>query len=77
MDASGYRTAEALYRAIGSPPRFSPLTIDGTAKVFVTDQVGGFPGLNPHLDSDHAKLVVYVGVNPVVSHGHTSRSPIR
>ena len=37
--------------------------------------MGGFPGLNPHLDAEHAELVVYVGVNPVVSHGHTSAMP--
>ena len=75
MDANGYRMAEALYRAIGTPARFSPLTIDGTAKVLVTDLVGGFPGLNPHVDFEGARLVVYVGVNPVVSHGHTSALP--
>src|SRR5450631_184377 len=28
MDAAGYRMSEALYRAIGTPARFSPLTID-------------------------------------------------
>ena len=55
--------------------RFSPLTIDGTAKVLVSTLVGGFPGLNPHVDAEHAELVVYVGVNPVVSHGHTSALP--
>jgi len=75
MDAAGYRMSEALYRAIGTPARFSPLTIDGTAKVLVSDQVGGSPGLNPHLDYDGVKLVVYIGVNPVVSHGHTSALP--
>src|SRR5262249_24675588 len=75
MDAAGYRMAEALYAAIGTPARFSPLTIDGTAKVLVSDLVGGSPGLNPHVDDEHAKLGVYVGVNPVVSHGHTSALP--
>ena len=75
MDAAGYRMAEKLYAAIGTPARFSPLTIDGTAKVLISDLVGGFPGLNPHIDDEHTKLVVYVGVNPVVSHGHTSALP--
>lgn len=42
MDAAGYRMAEALHAAIGTPARFSPLTIDGTAKVLVSHQVGGF-----------------------------------
>ena len=33
MDASGYRTPpRRCTRAIGSPPRFSPLTIDGTGE---------------------------------------------
>jgi anaerobic selenocysteine-containing dehydrogenase len=75
MDAAGYRMAENLFAAIGTPARFSPLTIDGTAKVLVSDLVGGFPGLNPHIDYEQTKLVVYVGVNPVVSHGHTSALP--
>ena len=36
MDAAGYRMAEALYAAIGTPARFSPLTIDGTGCVAQT-----------------------------------------
>jgi len=75
MDAAGYRMAEALHAAIGTPVRLSPLTIDGTAKVLVAHQMGGFPGLNPHVDRERARLVLYVGVNPVVSHGHTSAQP--
>jgi Molybdopterin oxidoreductase Fe4S4 domain/Molybdopterin oxidoreductase len=67
MDAAGYRMAEALYAALGTHARFSPLTIDGTAKVLVSDLVGGFPGLNPHVDNEGTKLVVYVGVNPTAT----------
>jgi anaerobic selenocysteine-containing dehydrogenase len=70
MDASGYRMMEALFRAIGTPAKFSPLTIDGTAKTLVSHLVGGFPGFTSHIDYDRAKLVMYIGVNPVVSHGH-------
>jgi anaerobic selenocysteine-containing dehydrogenase len=43
--------------------------------VIVSHLVGGFPGLSPHVDADHASLVIYVGCNPVVSHGHTSAMP--
>jgi anaerobic selenocysteine-containing dehydrogenase len=75
MDAAGYRMAEALHASIGTPARFSPLTIDGTAKVVTATLVGGFPGLNPRPDYDRTKLVVYLGVNPVVSHGHTTAMP--
>ena len=67
--------AEALHRSIGTPARFSPLTIDGTAKVLAASLVGGFPGLSPQPDYDRARLLVYLGVNPVVSHGHSAGMP--
>ena len=70
MDAAGYRMMEALFGAIGTPAKFSPLTIDGTAKTLVSHLVGAFPGFTSHIDYERAKLVLYIGVNPVVSHGH-------
>ena len=76
LDAAGYKMAEVLHHAIGTPARFSPLTIDGTAKALVASQVGGFPGFNLRPDYDSAKLVIYIGVNPVVSHGHATAMPI-
>ena len=40
--------ADTFYKSFGAPPKFSPLTIDGTAKVLVIAMlIGGFPGLNP------------------------------
>jgi len=72
MDASGYRMAEAFYKSLGAPPRFSPLTIDGTAKVMVASMVGGFPGLNPKVDYENADMLLYVGSNPMVSHSHNN-----
>ncbi len=70
MDAAGYRMMEALFGAIGTPAKFSPLTIDGTAKTLVSHLVGGFPGFTSHIDYGRATFVMYIGVNPVVSHGH-------
>jgi anaerobic selenocysteine-containing dehydrogenase len=75
MDAAGYRMAQALHAAIGTPARFSPLTIDGTAKVLVSDLVGGSAALSPRPDFERARLVIYVGSNPIVSHGHTVALP--
>ncbi|MBB3752769.1 anaerobic selenocysteine-containing dehydrogenase [Mycolicibacterium sp. BK634] len=75
MDAVGYRTAEALHRAIGTPAKFSPLTIDGTAKVLVAELMGGSSGLTGRPDYTNADLVVLLGSNPVVSHGHTVGMP--
>ena len=37
MDAVGYRIAQSLHAAIGTPAKFSPLTIDGTAKVLMAE----------------------------------------
>jgi len=70
MDAAGYKMVEALHGAIGTPAKFSPLTIDGTAKTLVSHLVGGFPGFTSHIDYERANMVLYIGVNPVVSHGH-------
>ena len=70
MDAAGYKMVEALHGAIGTPAKFSPLTIDGTAKTLVSHLVGGFPGFTSHIDYERASMVLYIGVNPVVSHGH-------
>lgn len=75
MDAAGYRTAEALHRAIGTPAKFSPLTIDGTAKVLVAELMGGSAGLTGRPDYENATLVILIGSNPVVSHGHTVGMP--
>jgi len=72
MDAAGYKMEEALLGAIGTPAKFSPLTIDGTAKTLATQLVAGFPGFMPHVDYPRSKMVMYIGVNPVVSHGHAN-----
>jgi anaerobic selenocysteine-containing dehydrogenase len=72
MDSSGYRMAEALHAALGQPPRFSPTSIDGTAKIMISSVMGGFPGFVTRIDFDHAKLVLFVGSNPMVSHGHNN-----
>ena len=71
LDAAGYAMEEAFYRALGTPPKFSPLTIDGTAKTMLAAAMTGFP-LNPKTDYDHVELLIYVGTNPVVSHAHNT-----
>ena len=34
-----------------------------------------FPGFSVRPDYERAKLVIFIGINPIVSHGHTSRCP--
>jgi anaerobic selenocysteine-containing dehydrogenase len=75
MESAGFRMAEALHAAIGTPAKFSPLTIDGTAKPLISDLVGGFMGLSGRTDLDNAEFLMLVGVNPVVSHGHAISMP--
>ena len=64
-----------LHGAIGTPAKFSPLTIDGTAKVLISDLVGGSAALSARPDYDEASFVMYFGSNPVVSHGHSVAIP--
>ena len=56
---------------MGTPPKFSPLTIDGTVKTMMATAMAGFP-LNPKTDYDNVELLIYVGTNPVVSHAHNT-----
>ena len=72
IDSSGYVMMEAFYKALGTPPKFSPLTNDGTNKTMLAGAMGGFMGLNPKTDYDNAEMVMYVGTNPMVSHAHNT-----
>jgi anaerobic selenocysteine-containing dehydrogenase len=74
LDSSGYAMEEAFYNVLrtlpgsnGAPPKFSPMTIDSA-----------YPGALMHsgvrlgggkTDYDNVNLVIYVGINPMVSHG--------
>ena len=71
LDSAGYAMEETFYRALGTPPKFSPLTIDGTVKTMLATAMAGFP-LNPKTDYDNVELLIYVGTNPVVSHAHNT-----
>ena len=75
MDAVGYRIAQSLHAALGTSAKFSPLTIDGTAKVLISDLMGGSSALNGRPDYDNATFTMFIGSNPVVSHGHTVGLP--
>ncbi len=72
LDSSGYAMEEALYHALEAPPKFTPLTNDGTAKVMLAGAMGGFYGLNPKTDYEGVDMLLYVGTNPVVSHAHNT-----
>lgn len=70
MDAFGRMRAEPILKHLGTRSRYSAVTVDAIARLTVAELVGGFGGLLPAIDPDANGLVVLVGTNPVVSHGH-------
>ncbi len=72
FDANGRRIAERFLRVLGSPQKYTATTIDTPCKPLVAELVGGWSGLTPMLDVDSCDLVLLLGTNPVVSHGHSN-----
>lgn len=72
LDSAGYSMEEALYKALGRPPKFTPLTNDSTCKVMISGAMAKFYGINPKTDYENCQLVIYVGTNPMVSHAHNT-----
>lgn len=72
VDSSGYAMEEALHAALGGPPKFTPLTNDGTAKAMLAGAMTGSFALGPRTRYDDVTLLVYVGTNPMVSHAHNT-----
>ena len=50
FDTNGRRTAERLWRVLGSRSKYTSGTIDTPCKPFVSRLMSGFPGLVPTLD---------------------------
>jgi anaerobic selenocysteine-containing dehydrogenase len=67
LDASGYAMEEAFYRALGTPPKFSPITIDSAYELALICSGAVLGG--GKVDYDNVELLIYVGINPMVSHG--------
>ncbi len=72
LDASGHLSWQAFKNGLDTPSVYSDLTIDSVAKLVVSELMTGFPGLMSRADIARAKLVLFIGTNPVISHGHTS-----
>jgi anaerobic selenocysteine-containing dehydrogenase len=75
FDASGRRIAERFLRQLGSPQKYTATTIDTPCKPLVAELMGGWSGLTPVLDVDACELLLLLGTNPVVSHGHSNGMP--
>ena len=75
FDAAGRRAAERFLGVLGSRQRYTATTIDTPCKPLVAELVGGWSGLTPIWDHERSRLLVLVGCNPVVSHGHSNAVP--
>ncbi len=69
LDPSGYALAEGFMRHLGSHQRYSALSIDCPAKFLVPQLMAGVQ-LQFQPDLERAELLLAIGVNTVVSHGH-------
>jgi anaerobic selenocysteine-containing dehydrogenase len=75
FDSAGRRAAERFLRVLGSPQKYTATTIDTPSKPLVAELVGGWSGLTPIWDDERSTLLVLIGCNPVVSHGHSNAMP--
>ncbi|MFZ9630296.1 MAG: molybdopterin-containing oxidoreductase family protein, partial [Ilumatobacteraceae bacterium] len=54
---------------------YSAMSIDTPCKPLVSVLMSGHPGLVPVIDDRHCTLSMFIGCNPVVSHGHMNGLP--
>jgi anaerobic selenocysteine-containing dehydrogenase len=64
----------ALKAALGVTQSYSTSTIDAVSKTLVALQMAGASALIPHPDPE-PRLLIFVGSNPIVSHGHSTPLP--
>jgi anaerobic selenocysteine-containing dehydrogenase len=74
-DPSGRNVAETYHRQLRSKSRYTSVTTDCPAKPLVGQLMLGHAALVPLPDLAATKLVIFIGTNPVVSHGHTWALP--
>jgi anaerobic selenocysteine-containing dehydrogenase len=75
LDGAGKWAAERFTTALGSRSRYSAMSIDTPCKPLVSLLMSGFAGLVPVIDDRRCTLSVFIGSNPVVSHGHLNGFP--
>lgn len=71
-DSLGTFIARKFKKAIGTNQLYSTATVDAVAKTLVASEMTGTPLLTPNIDEEAGRLLVFVGINPVVSHGHAT-----
>ena len=74
LDPSGYAMAHGFFRAVGTDQMYSALSIDCAGKFLVPQLVAGVQ-MQFQPDLANTDLLLAVGVNTVVSHGHGLMMP--
>lgn len=75
LDGAGKWAAERFTTVLGSRSRYTAMSIDTPCKPLVSQLMAGMPGLVPVIDDQRCALSVFIGCNPVVSHGHVNGFP--
>ena len=77
LDALTMWTALGFMYRINSRSIFTVSSIDGINKLAAVNSItsGCNPGLIPHIDYEHADLALFLGTNPLNSHGHLAGTP--
>jgi anaerobic selenocysteine-containing dehydrogenase len=70
FDASGARLVRRWLAGLGSRSLYTSGSIDAPAKALVAEILTGRHWLVPTMDYERATLFLFIGTNPVVSHGH-------
>ena len=74
-DAAGQIAAAQWLPSIGSSSFLTAVTVDNAPALVAAELVAGQPMLNPVWDPTSARVTVFVGSNPVVSHGYGTALP--
>jgi anaerobic selenocysteine-containing dehydrogenase len=72
IDGAAYLAHRNAVRALDTPSYYSDVTVDAVSKYWVSEMMCGIVGQMTHVDFDNCKLAIFIGQNPMVSHGHTS-----
>jgi anaerobic selenocysteine-containing dehydrogenase len=71
MDGAGYLAIRNLAKSLNTPSSYSDLTIDAVSKIWVSEMMCGIAGQSPRPDYENCRMVIFIGTNPMVSHGHS------
>jgi len=75
FDSLGARYGARFAQGLATRNRYSAVTLDSPSKPLVAELMAGRGDLLPAVDLERATLSIFIGVNPVVSHGHFNAFP--